>query len=64
MKHTSLYSYLLFSTVEIIRDAAHMINNVEAKWPGSVHDSPMFTESTLRDRLARGEFIYILGLSN
>ncbi|XP_051956811.1 putative nuclease HARBI1 [Xyrauchen texanus] len=30
-------------------DAAHIITNVEAKWPGSVHDS------TLSNRLYRGE---------
>lgn len=37
-----------------------MINNVEAKWPGSVHDSRMFRESTLSARFARGEFIYLI----
>ncbi|XP_062286964.1 putative nuclease HARBI1 [Scomber scombrus] len=42
--------------VQIICDAAHMINNVEAKWPGSVHYSRMFCESTLSARFARGEF--------
>ncbi|XP_030288526.1 putative nuclease HARBI1 [Sparus aurata] len=39
-----------------------MINNVEAKWPWSVHDSRVFRESTLSDRFARGEFDgYLLG---
>ncbi|XP_060936195.1 putative nuclease HARBI1 [Limanda limanda] len=38
--------------VQIICDGAHMINNVEAKWPGSVHDSRMFRESTLSARFA------------
>ncbi|XP_053196475.1 putative nuclease HARBI1 [Scomber japonicus] len=48
--------------VQIICDAAHMINNVEAKWPGSVHDSRVFRESTLSARFARGEFDgYLLG---
>ncbi|XP_053294132.1 putative nuclease HARBI1 isoform X2 [Pleuronectes platessa] len=47
--------------VQIICDGAHMINNVEAKWPGSVHDSRMFRESTLSARFA-GEFDgYLLG---
>ncbi|XP_036406883.1 putative nuclease HARBI1 [Megalops cyprinoides] len=29
-------------SVQIICDAAHLITNVEAKWPGSVHDSRIF----------------------
>ncbi|XP_053191207.1 putative nuclease HARBI1 [Scomber japonicus] len=33
-----------------------MINNVEANWPGSVHDSRVFRESTLSATFARGEF--------
>ncbi|CAM4569172.1 unnamed protein product [Leuciscus chuanchicus] len=39
----------------IICDAANLITNVEAKWPGSVHDSRMYRESTLSNRLERGE---------
>ncbi|CAJ1077780.1 putative nuclease HARBI1 [Xyrichtys novacula] len=42
--------------VQIICDAAYIITNVEAKWPGSVHDSRMFRESNLSARLQRGEF--------
>ncbi|MCI4376667.1 hypothetical protein PGIGA_G00190980 [Pangasianodon gigas] len=41
--------------VQIICDAAHIITNVEAKWPGSVHDSRMYRESTLSNRLECGE---------
>ncbi|XP_034166092.2 putative nuclease HARBI1 [Pangasianodon hypophthalmus] len=41
--------------VQIICDAAHIITNVEAKWPGSVHDSRMFRESTLSNKLECGE---------
>ncbi|XP_038157732.1 putative nuclease HARBI1 [Cyprinodon tularosa] len=41
--------------VQIICDAAHIITNVEAKWPGSVHDSRIYRESTLSNRLERGE---------
>ncbi|KAK3512799.1 hypothetical protein QTP70_025346, partial [Hemibagrus guttatus] len=37
--------------VQIICDAAHVITNVEAKWPGSVHDSRIYGESTLSNRL-------------
>ncbi|KAM9845832.1 putative nuclease HARBI1 [Aulostomus maculatus] len=41
------------------RKSTHSINvqlltNVEAKWPGSVHDSRMFCESDLSNRLQRG----------
>ncbi|KAF4092485.1 hypothetical protein AMELA_G00021330 [Ameiurus melas] len=39
--------------VQIICDAAHIITNVEAKWPGSVHDARMYRESTLSNRLER-----------
>ena len=53
----------VFSTVKIICDAAYMINNVEAKWPGSVHDSRIFRESTLSDRFDRVEFIYSKAIS-
>ncbi|XP_054861509.1 putative nuclease HARBI1 [Amphiprion ocellaris] len=42
--------------VQIICDAAYIISNVEAKWPGSVHDSRIFRESNLSNRLQRGEF--------
>ncbi|XP_067249432.1 putative nuclease HARBI1 [Chanodichthys erythropterus] len=41
--------------VQIICDAAHIITNVEAKWPGSVHDSRIYRESTLSNRLECGE---------
>ncbi|KAK0151192.1 putative nuclease HARBI1 [Merluccius polli] len=40
----------------IICDAAYIISNVEAKWPGSVHDSRIYRESNLSNRLQRGEF--------
>ncbi|XP_039503140.1 putative nuclease HARBI1, partial [Pimephales promelas] len=41
--------------VQIICDATHIITYVEAKWPGSVHDSRIYRESTLSNRLERGE---------
>ncbi|CAJ1077781.1 putative nuclease HARBI1 [Xyrichtys novacula] len=46
---------VILCTVKIICDAAYIITNVEAKWPGSVHDSRMFRESNLSARLQRGE---------
>ncbi|XP_054864327.1 putative nuclease HARBI1 isoform X1 [Amphiprion ocellaris] len=42
--------------VQIICDAAYIISNVEAKWPGSVHDWRIYHESNLSNRLQRGEF--------
>ncbi|MBN3310524.1 HARB1 nuclease, partial [Amia calva] len=42
--------------VQIICDAAHIISNVEAKWPVSVHDLQIFRECTLSARFAHGEF--------
>ncbi|KAK0152189.1 putative nuclease HARBI1 [Merluccius polli] len=48
--------------VQIICDAACIITNVEAKWPGSVHDSRIYRECRLSNRFARGEFDgYLLG---
>ncbi|KAK3544975.1 hypothetical protein QTP86_030419, partial [Hemibagrus guttatus] len=45
----------ILCTVKIICDAAHVITNVEAKWPGSVHDSRIYGELTLSNRLECGE---------
>ncbi|KAK0147973.1 putative nuclease HARBI1 [Merluccius polli] len=43
-------------------DAAYIVTNVEAKWPGSVHDSRIYRECRLSNRFARGEFDgYLLG---
>ncbi|KAK0142220.1 putative nuclease HARBI1 [Merluccius polli] len=45
-----------------ICDAAYIVTNVEAKWPGSVHDSRIYRECSLSNRFARGEFDgYLLG---
>ncbi|KAK0156553.1 putative nuclease HARBI1 [Merluccius polli] len=45
-----------------ICDAACIVTNVEAKWPGSVHDSRIYRECRLSNRFARGEFDgYLLG---
>ncbi|KAL6470612.1 hypothetical protein MHYP_G00217310 [Metynnis hypsauchen] len=40
--------------VQIICDASHLITNVEARWPGSVHDSRIFRESTLSNKFQHG----------
>ncbi|KAK0144499.1 putative nuclease HARBI1 [Merluccius polli] len=41
---------------DYICDAAYIVTNVEAKWPGSVHDSRIYRECRLSNRFARGEF--------
>ncbi|KAK0155340.1 putative nuclease HARBI1 [Merluccius polli] len=38
-----------------ICDAAYIVTNVEAKWPGSVHDSRIYRECRLSTRFARGK---------
>jgi len=53
--YTTILTSLILCTVKIICDAAHIITNVEAKWPGSVHDSRIYRESTLSNRLERGK---------
>ncbi|TDH12204.1 hypothetical protein EPR50_G00070130 [Perca flavescens] len=40
----------------MICDAACIITNVEAKSPGSIHDSRVFRSSTISQRLSQGEF--------
>ncbi|KAL6470608.1 hypothetical protein MHYP_G00217270 [Metynnis hypsauchen] len=40
--------------VQIICDASHLITNVEARWPGSVHDSRIFRESALSNKFQHG----------
>ncbi|XP_029905533.1 putative nuclease HARBI1 [Myripristis murdjan] len=42
--------------VQMICDASCLISNIEAKWPGSVHDSRIFRASSLSQRFAQGEF--------
>ncbi|KAK0154030.1 putative nuclease HARBI1 [Merluccius polli] len=38
-----------------ICDAAYIVTNVEAKWPGSVHDSRIYREYRLSNRFACGK---------
>ncbi|XP_040071348.1 putative nuclease HARBI1 [Ixodes scapularis] len=42
--------------VQVVVDASSRIRNVVARWPGSTHDSRIFTESTLAVKLASGEY--------
>ncbi|KAK0155339.1 putative nuclease HARBI1 [Merluccius polli] len=45
-----------FHSVNVqICDAAYIVTNVEAKWPGSVHDSRIYRECRLSNRFARGK---------
>jgi hypothetical protein len=41
--------------LKVVCDARNIITQVEAKWPGSVHDARIFRESNLNTRFARGE---------
>uniref|UniRef100_A0A3Q2PDQ6 Putative nuclease HARBI1 n=1 Tax=Fundulus heteroclitus TaxID=8078 RepID=A0A3Q2PDQ6_FUNHE len=41
--------------VQMVCDSMHLITNVEAKWPGSVHDSRIFRESHLFTLFERGK---------
>ncbi|CAN7938270.1 unnamed protein product, partial [Ixodes hexagonus] len=42
--------------VQVVVDASCRIRNVVARWPGSTHDSRIFTESTLSSKLADGMY--------
>ncbi|XP_028317285.1 putative nuclease HARBI1 [Gouania willdenowi] len=42
--------------VQIACDASQIITNVDTKWPGSIHESKIFPESSLNTRFERGEF--------
>ncbi|KAM7290153.1 putative nuclease HARBI1 [Ixodes scapularis] len=42
--------------VQVVVDASCRIRNVVARWPGSTHDSRIFTESTLSVKLADGVY--------
>ncbi|XP_051987451.1 putative nuclease HARBI1 isoform X1 [Xyrauchen texanus] len=46
--------------VQMICDADCLITNLEAKWPGSVHDSRIFRASRIYQRLPLGEFSGVL----
>ncbi|XP_051989756.1 putative nuclease HARBI1 [Xyrauchen texanus] len=56
INRTSLHSI----NVQMICDADCIITNVEAKWPGSVHDSRIFRVSSLSHQLAQGQFSGVL----
>nr|XP_033479328.1 putative nuclease HARBI1 [Epinephelus lanceolatus] len=46
--------------VQMICDADCLFSNVEAKWPGSVHDARICRASTIHQRLSQGKFDGIL----
>ncbi|XP_053366807.1 putative nuclease HARBI1 [Clarias gariepinus] len=46
--------------VQMVCDSLCHITNVEAKWPGSVHDSRIFRESQLFQRFERGDYDGVL----
>ncbi|KAJ8257285.1 hypothetical protein GJAV_G00183960, partial [Gymnothorax javanicus] len=46
--------------VQMICEANHLITNIEAKWPGVVHDARIFRACPLAQRLAQKEFEGVL----
>ncbi len=48
-----LIGYMLL--LQMICDADCLITNLEAKWPGSVHDSRVFCASRIYQRLSLGQ---------
>ena len=47
---------------QVVCNARMLITNIVARWPGSVHDSRIFNECALKERLEEGAFPgYILG---
>ncbi|XP_063734541.1 putative nuclease HARBI1 [Eleginops maclovinus] len=46
--------------VQMTCDHHYMITSLDARWPGSVHDSRIFRESSLSDRFHQGQFDGIL----
>ncbi|XP_029919693.1 putative nuclease HARBI1 [Myripristis murdjan] len=46
--------------VQMTCDHTGIITSLDAKWPGSVHDSRVFRESTLHHRLQQGHFSGVL----
>ncbi|XP_067284070.1 putative nuclease HARBI1 [Pseudorasbora parva] len=46
--------------VQMISDADCIVTNVEAKWPGSVHDCRIFRASSLYQQVYAGEFSGVL----
>ena len=48
----------------MICDANFNLLNVVAKWPGSVHDSRVFRESSVGRHLQTGSYILLLNFNN
>ncbi|XP_068565314.1 putative nuclease HARBI1 [Cebidichthys violaceus] len=46
--------------VQMICDADCIFSNVEAKWPGSVHDARILRASSIHQKLSQGEFAGII----
>ncbi|KAI3357485.1 hypothetical protein L3Q82_015894, partial [Scortum barcoo] len=44
--------------VQKICDGSHLISNIKAKWPGSVHDSMIFQASSLVQRFAQDKRMF------
>ncbi|KAL7888496.1 hypothetical protein AOLI_G00034700 [Acnodon oligacanthus] len=42
--------------IQVICDAKSIITNLEAKWPGSVHDARIFREPALYNKFEQGQY--------
>lgn len=51
----SLVTYIFY--FQMICDAECLITNVQAKWPGSTHDSRIFRASSVAQQLAQGRLL-------
>ena len=50
------WQYIFICTTQVVCDANGTITSIVARWPGSSHDSRIFTESTIkRDLESRNE---------
>eukprot|EP00064_Thunnus_orientalis_P019837 superscaffoldBa00005148_g19967 len=57
---TGKHAMCTHSTKHMVCDGSCLISNIEAKWPGSVHDSRIFRTSSLSQRFAQGELNGVL----
>lgn len=51
---------LIVCTAKIVCYAADLITNVEANWPGLVHDDQMYQECSLSNRFGNVNSIYYI----
>lgn len=50
--------------VQAVCDANGMFQDVVCRWPGSAHDAQIFSQSSLRARFERGDYVNYLMLGD